>query len=256
MDIKKVSRGIAMANSASMLAEQVLLPKEVPELNINEADVEVHVPTLNEELYIEDTLLSIDSQRLVREGEVGVILVDSGSEDDTVEVAEDYVDEIMQVPKGKLTARNVAAEESDADIMVYVDAGDIYPRGWLDQILLPFNDPNVVATYGPKFNRSKIYKTWSVLSNVVYYGSALPGNNHALHRETFIETGMFDEGIDQKSMFKMVKEEEFDLMKRMKEYGEVVFVPKASMQVSSRTMPISTEKTEDFVRQKKEGVRF
>ena len=52
-----------------------------------------------------------------------LVLVDSGSTDDTVKIAEHYVDKIINVPiRGKLTARNIGIDQAIGNLIVSADA--------------------------------------------------------------------------------------------------------------------------------------
>lgn len=239
----------------SVALEKLTKPDKELDVDLGDTKVEIHIPTYNEEGYITDTLESLHNQELVENGEVELVLVDSKSEDRTREIAKGYVDRIILTPRGKLTARNKAAEVSNADIMVYVDAGDIYPKGWLNHMLKPFENSNVVAVHGPQFYRSNVYRAFDLARNIRLL-SKLNANNEALRREAFLDTGGFDETIDQTDKNEMIKEEEYRLMDRMKAVGEVVLSPKAQVKVTTRNMPLSAQKTERYKRDIELNKRF
>ena len=76
--------------------------------------VSIIVPSFNEERYIKKTLTSIRGQSIIEEYPkfFELIVVDNGSTDNTVDIAERYADKvIIENRKGKLTARNTGIRE-------------------------------------------------------------------------------------------------------------------------------------------------
>jgi len=112
--------------------------------------VSIIVPSINEELYIERSLKSLTNQSIIQQypDMFEIILVDSGSEDNTIPIAEYFIDNIIRVPiRGKLTARNIATNQAKGNIIVSVDADCIYSHDWLNTLLRLFNDYD-----NPKYN--------------------------------------------------------------------------------------------------------
>ncbi|MQY70620.1 glycosyltransferase, partial [bacterium] len=103
--------------------------------------VSVQTYTLNEEFFIERALQSLRNQDVIknRRADIEMVLVDSHSDDRTVEVASPYVDRVIMAPLGKLMARNIAAMETDAGIIVVTDADSYYPEFWLNHLLRHFS---------------------------------------------------------------------------------------------------------------------
>ena len=61
-------------------------------------------------------LNTLNRQSLVRNSDVKIVVLDSGSRDSTVEKAKEAADEVWSVPKGKLSARHTGLLRSNADI--------------------------------------------------------------------------------------------------------------------------------------------
>lgn len=229
--------------------------KSIP-INLGSTDVQVHMPTLNEEDSIEETMKSLYNNELISEGDISIKVLDSDSEDNTVQLAKEYADDVVQVPEGKLTARNFGIEEFDPDIVMTADAGDIYPPGWASALLEPFANPNVVATRGPCFSkdptRLRIHK-WIQLQEDVFQ---IAGNNSAIRAEAYKEAGWLDENIDQFSLWPMVFEEQYDFRRRLEELGTVEFVPDAAILKSQRRAMFTIEDANDFRKSVADGNRF
>ncbi len=100
-----------------------------------------------------------------------VILVDSGSTDDTVRIAETRGAEIVHVPPGEFTfghALNLGCAHAKGDIFVFVSA-HTYPCDayWLQRLIEPFGDPNVGLCYGGQtggsstaFSEQQVFEHW------------------------------------------------------------------------------------------------
>ena len=199
--------------------------------------VSIVIPSLGEEKTIEQCLQSIRNQSIIRlyPDMVEIILVDSGSTDETVHLAEPYVDKIIQAPNGKLTARNLAINEARGNIIVSVDADCYYGEHWLNTLLSEFNDPNVVAVSGSTIDNDAISPILQdfvyVLDNLgraISYPDKMSGRNSAFYKHIFYLSGRFDESINQLDVDEMLKEEEYGFGKRLSKYGTVKYKLNAS----------------------------
>jgi len=215
------------ATSTYMLRERIegaIRRGEYPDIDLS-TTVAIHLPTLNEEHFVEDTLRTLVSQPLYEQynpSKLKIVLIDSHSDDRTVEIAEQYVDEVIFTPRGKLTARRIAIERETADIIVAVDAGTLYPEGWLNWLLMPFSDTEVVAVGGTSLYMDPV--PWYVQLGVIWanLGNFLSGRNSAFRREAWYAAGGWDESIDQTDAAAMVIEEEVNFWTKMSKVGKVV----------------------------------
>lgn len=86
----------------------------------------VIIPALNEEKYIEDTLMSIKNQKTSVLYEV--IVVDGGSVDKTRDIAKRYgAKVIVEKKKGASAARNRGARAASGKYLIFVDSDVILP---------------------------------------------------------------------------------------------------------------------------------
>jgi|SRR5271166_1467857 len=111
------------------------------------------VLTRNEAKNIEACLKAVYSQKDVDPFEV--IMVDSGSTDDTVRIAQRFPVRIEQIPAEAFhhsRTRNLAASLAQGEILVLLVA-DAFPTSdrWLSALLSNFEDPGVGAVYGRQF---------------------------------------------------------------------------------------------------------
>ena len=126
------------------------------------------IRAFNEEKHIGKLLQGIDSQTVKP---VQVILVDSGSTDKTVSIAEASGATIVHIKPGQFTfgrSLNMGISHAEADIVVFASA-HVYPvyPDWLEKMLEPFKDEKVALVYGKqtgcetsKFSELQVFKHW------------------------------------------------------------------------------------------------
>jgi peptidoglycan-N-acetylglucosamine deacetylase len=110
--------------------------------------ISVVIPAINEEKYIPQCLASLKAQDFTRPFEV--IVVDNGSEDQTIQVARRWGAKVILCPrKGVSYARQAGAEVALGDIIIQADADTTYPSWWLSRIQKQFRKhPKIVAVAG------------------------------------------------------------------------------------------------------------
>jgi len=115
-------------------------------MNTSTNTASVVIPVLNAEAYLEPLLKALSDQIPAPPHEI--ILVDSGSTDRTLEIAEAHPD-VRVVTIAKFThggSRNLGASEAVGDIVVFLTQ-DALPRdhNWLRGLLAALEDPEVVT---------------------------------------------------------------------------------------------------------------
>lgn len=189
--------------------------------------------SLNEEGFVEDALESLEDQnvRLCFPDKFECLLIDSHSEDRTVEIAEDYGWKVYQAPRGKLNARHLGMEKAKGKIIVSVDCDCKYPPNWLNLMLQWFRRPAVVAIVGPRLVDPKEgfwatgISVWFSLFDVgplLAGGMRAPGQSMALRRQAYFQTGGWDLSINQQNMHEMVREEEIIFARKLRQLGRVI----------------------------------
>jgi glycosyltransferase involved in cell wall biosynthesis len=103
--------------------------------------------------------------------EVELILVDSGSTDDTVKIAESYGAKIIHIQPQEFTfgrSLNLGLAAASHELVVIASA-HVYPvyPDWLERLLEPFRDPSIGLTYGKqrgaetsKYSEHQIFARW------------------------------------------------------------------------------------------------
>ncbi|MBM4341558.1 MAG: glycosyltransferase [Deltaproteobacteria bacterium] len=92
----------------------------------------VIIPVLNEAPVIARTLQSLQP---LREASHEVIVVDGGSRDDTVAMANQYVDKIIQSPSGRSRQMNAGAKLASGAVLLFLHADTILPDH-ADQLII------------------------------------------------------------------------------------------------------------------------
>ncbi len=191
------------------------------------------IPTLNEEEWIGKLLTQLKEQ--VREGDE-IIVVDSESEDRTVEIAERFGARVIRCGRnGKGEACTLGAKHAKNDIVVFLDADCIIAGDYLERIRSHFKK-GVVAVGGLDLYLSEsrprkwLYDTYSKgvfylskIHNRLTKECCFPSNNAAFKREAFLACGGY----------RSVVCEEADLMRRFKSHN-VIYDPRLVVLLSDR----------------------
>jgi rSAM/selenodomain-associated transferase 2 len=100
----------------------------------------VIVPTLNEEQGIEATLASIP-----RTPGDEIIVVDGGSMDDTVAIAQRSCAEVLHSPAGRALQMNCGAEHARGEVLLFLHADTLLPQGGIAAVRAAMQQPHVVG---------------------------------------------------------------------------------------------------------------
>lgn len=199
--------------------------------------VSIIVPSYNEEQFIKRAVLSIKNQTIIQEypDYFEIILADSSSTDNTVPIAEPFVDRVINTPRGKLTARNLAILQSKGNIIVSVDADTFYPPFWLNTLLRPFNDltyddpSNIIGVVGSTYDNSipmipaPVRNVIELFERFLLHPNQMVGRNSTFYKHTFYLADIFDDiNTNQFNVSSMVKEEEVGFGERLSSLGTIV----------------------------------
>jgi dolichol-phosphate hexosyltransferase len=98
--------------------------------------IEIIIPTLNEERTLQTLIGDIRSS--ISPVKTTILVIDGGSTDRTVDICRrENVRCIIQKRKGKGSAMREAVEQSDADIVVFIDGDGTYSPSDLESLLRP-----------------------------------------------------------------------------------------------------------------------
>lgn len=115
---------------------------------INDLNISILIPTLNASKQWVDTLNSINQQSI----KFIKVIVDSGSTDDTKNLAVEYGFEVVEIPKSEFNhgaTRQLLVEKANCDICIFLTQDAILASAdSIINIIAAFNDPDVGMAYG------------------------------------------------------------------------------------------------------------
>ncbi len=183
-------------------------------------NISVVIPTKNEEEDLGKCLESLKNQSYP---DFDIWIVDSSSEDKTVEIAQGYTSNVVVIDvKAPGPARNAGVKKSKANIIAFIDADTLAPENWLATIAKDFKERDIVALGGvlrpltPRWLDRimfKINSDWWYRFTALFGFYQLGTPNCAYLRETFLKAGGFNEEMS------MLEDTELSL--RISRYGKV-----------------------------------
>jgi glycosyltransferase involved in cell wall biosynthesis len=193
--------------------------------------VSIIVPTFNGSARIGNCLAALLDQTKKQSAEI--LVVDDGSTDNTADVVKQYlrVRLITQANAGPAAARNRGVMEASGEIVVFTDDDCVPASDWLQTMIAPFADTEIVAVKGAYRTRQKQliarfvqaeyedrYRRmtgFSVIDFIDTYSAAF-------RRERFLEIGGFD------TTFSVACAEDAELSYRMSARDwKMKFIPEA-----------------------------
>ena len=153
--------------------------------------------------------------------DVEVILVDSGSTDSTVQVAERYGVKVVHIPSAEFTfgrSLNFGLRSATRELVVIASA-HVYPvyPDWIESLLRPFENEKVALTYGKqrgpdsaKYSEQQIYHQWYPDASKPDQATAFCNNANAAIRRRLCEKNPYDEtltGLEDLAWAKWAKDQ-------------------------------------------------
>ncbi len=126
------------------------------------------IRAFNEEAHIARLMDGIQHQTV---NDVQIILVDSGSTDQTIHHAKNYGAEIIEIEPeqfsfGRSLNKGIEFAEGEWIVIASAHVYPVYPD-WIEKLLEPFSDPSIALVYGKqrgcetsKFSEKQIFKQW------------------------------------------------------------------------------------------------
>ncbi len=186
--------------------------------------ISVVIPALNEEKYLRSCLLSLRRQSCNWHE---TIVVDGGSTDRTVKIAEELADKVIVEAASPVgAARNLGATYAKGSIIAFIDADTIASRGWIAAIRDSMRKESIVGVTGPTFpvggkdlDRLLYRMSTDYLQRFLIRLKLphIPGFNCAYRRDAFFSVSGFDED--------RVTHEDMLLSMDLKETGRIVYNP-------------------------------
>ena len=180
----------------------------------------VIIPTYMEGRYIKRTLSILSGI----DDPLEIIVVDGGSQDGTIKIAEGFTDKVYQIKeRGISRAKNYGAEKASGNILVFLDADVIPPRNFAEKLRGVFNDSRTV---GATCSIMPADPKPAELIFFIFYNGLLRlfskfkpharGEFMAIRRKAFMIINGFDENLPCL--------EDHDLSLRASKLGKFVFI--------------------------------
>ncbi len=192
------------------------------------------IPTYNEEKYIGRALKSIKEQSFKN---YEVIIVDSYSNDNTVDIAKSFgCKVIIDKKKGVGLARHIGALHAKGKFLYFTDADVKLGKNLLLNYYNALKDNNYIAATGPlvpleksnilmKFG-FKIVSNYFIRLSLFLNKPSLIGSNFVVRRDIYFKAGGFNT--------KYKTYEDFDLAIRIGRLGKVLYLKSAVVATSTR----------------------
>jgi rhamnosyltransferase len=148
----------------------------------------------------------LDGVRQQTVKDVEIILVDSGSTDNTVAIAESYGAKIAHIQPQDFTfgrSLNLGIQAATCDLIVIASA-HVYPvyPDWLERLLEPFDDPPIGLAYGKqrgaetsKYSEHQIFARWFPDVSDLRQSHPFCNNANAAIRRLWWDTHPYDETL-------------------------------------------------------------
>ncbi|MCU1293307.1 MAG: glycosyl transferase [Bryobacterales bacterium] len=199
--------------------------------SIEARSASIIIPTFNGSARIRNCLDSLVRQTAGRN--VEILVVDDGSTDSTADVVRGYSSArlISQANAGPASARNRGALEAQGEILLFTDDDCVPMPDWLEAMLGPFKDPEMVGAKGVYRTHQRSlaarfvqieyedkYRLMAGLSSIDFIDTY----SAAFRRDRFLEMTGYD------TSFPVACAEDIELSYRMSARGwKMKFVPSA-----------------------------
>jgi glycosyltransferase involved in cell wall biosynthesis len=186
--------------------------------------VSIVIRTLNEDLYLSELLSMIDDQ-ISEDFSIESVIIDSGSSDNTIEIAKAHNAKITYIDKKDFTfgrSLNMGSEFADGDILVYI-SGHCVPTSnyWLKNLVEPILKNTAVYTYGrqigrdtTKFSEYKIFQKYFPSSSKIPQNDFFCNNANSAIKRSIWQKYRFNE--------ELTGLEDMELSKRAFQDGEKI----------------------------------
>ena len=165
------------------------------------------IRTLNEEKYLQDLIDCINKQKISSEDEIEIILVDSGSTDQTLKIAEQNHLKILFIKKEIFSfgrSLNIGCKASSGEVLVFI-SGHCIPIGstWLTNLCSSLKDGSSDYNYGRQvgvdtsyYSEKQHFKKFFPLNNKTnFFNGFFCNNANSAIKKKIWKKYKFDERI-------------------------------------------------------------
>ncbi|MEH1855107.1 MAG: TIGR04283 family arsenosugar biosynthesis glycosyltransferase [Nostoc sp.] len=183
--------------------------------NIGAGKISIIIPAINEAGNIKKAIATTQGSINIE-----VIVVDGGSSDDTVAIAQSLNVKVISSSPGRAVQMNAGAVAASGEILLFLHADTRLPAGFDEMIRTALQQPGSVAgAFKLQIDASLFSLRWVEWGvNVRSHFYQMPYGDQAifLTKEVFQQIGCFPE---------LPIMEDFELMRRLKRIGRIVIIP-------------------------------
>lgn len=200
--------------------------------------IDIIIPTLNEEKYLRDCLISVLRFRLPESSSTNIFIVDGGSVDNTVSIIEEYTEMYSNIHflknpnRIQPSALNIALNNSSGQYVMRLDAHSTYPMDYLLNCYntsIETNADNVGGVFIPVVEKSTFLST-IVLALTTHRFGVGNGEFRVSNQSKFVDTvpyGFFNRLIFKKiGLFdeRAFAIEDFEFNSRIRKFGGKIYL--------------------------------
>ncbi len=182
--------------------------------SIDAAKISIIIPAINEAGNIKEAIATTQANPNIE-----VIVVDGGSSDDTVAIAQSLNVKVISSSPGRAVQMNAGAVAASGEILLFLHADTRLPTGFDEMICTALQQPGIVAgAFKLLIDASLLSLRWVEWGvNVRSHFYQMPYGDQAifLTKEVFQQIGSFPE---------LPIMEDFELMRRLKRIGRIVII--------------------------------
>jgi glycosyltransferase involved in cell wall biosynthesis len=194
--------------------------------------ISLYIPCYNAEKSINDCLQSVFNQSYKIDE---ILIIDDGSQDRTVEIAERYPVRIIRHKqnKGLAACRNTAFRKANNEFIASLDSDCIADPKWLTQLVNCFSDDDIAGAGGILIDRYTLSTadTWRSVHMAQHWGAELIeyppflyGNNTLFRKKSIEKAGFYNEKY-------RTNYEDLDICMRIYNCGfKLIYNPKAHVE--------------------------
>ena len=174
--------------------------------------ISIIIPVLNEAKIIQKTLLNVENQ-----AEVEIIVLDGGSRDNTVELAQQMGVKVFTSPSvGRANQMNFGANLAQGEILLFLHADTLLPKDYPTIVRQTLAQPQTIAgAFSLKIDgKEKGLRLIEMLVNLRSHFFSLPYGDQAI----FLKTSVFQQigGFPNLPIM-----EDFELILRLRKQGKI-----------------------------------